>query len=165
MSEQKIYDMTYEGIRRLEEELESRKGEVRAEISDRIKQALSFGDISENSEYDDAKNAQTENEARIAEIEAVLKNARVIDEEEISKAKVNIGALVTLREESSGEQEEYMLVSAKEEDIFENKISSESPVGAAILGKRKGQVVDVHAPRGTIRYRIVKIDRPQEKRA
>ncbi len=157
----KIYEMTYEGIRKLEDELDRRKGEGRNEIADRIKQALSFGDISENSEYDDAKTAQAENEARISEIEGILKHAKVIDDEDISVQKVTIGAMVKIREESSGEEAEYMLVSAKEEDIFSNKISSDSPVGAAIIGKKKGQVVEVHAPSGTIKYKVIKIARPE----
>ncbi len=157
----KIYEMTWIGIRKLEDELDRRKGEGRTEIAERIKQALSFGDISENSEYDDAKNAQAENEARVAEIEAILKHAKVIDDEDISVQKVTIGAMVKIREESSGEEAEYMLVSAKEEDIFSNKISSDSPVGSAILGKKKGQVVEVHSPSGMIKYKVTKISRPE----
>jgi len=157
----KIYEMTYEGIRKLEDELDRRKSEGRSEIADRIKQALSFGDISENSEYDDAKTAQAENEARISEIEGILKHAKVIDDEDISVQKVTIGAMVKIREEATGEEAEYMLVSAKEEDIFSNKISSDSPVGAAIIGKKKGQVVEVHAPSGTIKYKVMKIARPE----
>ncbi len=157
----KIYEMTWIGIRKLEDELDRRKGEGRTEIAERIKQALSFGDISENSEYDDAKNAQAENEARVAEIEAILKHAKVIDDEDISVQKVTIGAMIKIREESSGEEAEYMLVSAKEEDIFSNKISSDSPVGSAILGKKKGQVVEVHSPSGMIKYKVIKISRPE----
>jgi transcription elongation factor GreA len=153
--------MTWIGIRKLEDELDRRKGEGRTEIAERIKQALSFGDISENSEYDDAKNAQAENEARVAEIEAILKHAKVIDDEDISVQKVTIGAMIKIREESSGEEAEYMLVSAKEEDIFSNKISSDSPVGSAILGKKKGQVVEVHSPSGMIKYKVIKISRPE----
>lgn len=161
MVDHKIYEMTYEGIRKLEEELDNRKGEVRNEIADRIKQALSFGDISENSEYDDAKTAQAENESRIAEIEAILKHAKVIDEDDISVQKVTIGAKVRIREEASGKESDYTLVSAMEEDIFSRKISSDSPVGAAIVGKKKGQVVDVHTPSGTIKYKVVKISKPE----
>ena len=157
----KIYEMTWIGIRKLEDELDRRKGEGRTEIAERIKQALSFGDISENSEYDDAKNAQAENEARVAEIEAILKHAKVIDDEDISVQKVTIGAMVKIREESNGDEAEYMLVSAKEEDIFSNKISSDSPVGSAILGKKKGQVVEVHSPSGMIKYKVTKISRPE----
>lgn len=156
----KIYEMTYEGIRKLEEELDNRKGDVRNEIADRIKQALSFGDISENSEYDDAKTAQAENESRIAEIEAILKHAKVIDEDEINIQTVKIGVKVRVREETSGAEADYTVVSAMEEDIFAKKISSDSPVGAAIIGKKKGQVVDVHTPAGLKKYKVVKISKP-----
>ena len=162
----KVYEMTFEGIRKLEDELERRKGEGRTEIADRIKQALSFGDISENSEYDDAKNAQAENEARIAEIEAILKHAKVIDEDDISIQKVTIGALVSVREEPAGDEMECKLVSAQEEDIFAKPmmISSDSPLGTAILGKKKGQTVDVHSPSGMIKYKVLKISRPESRK-
>jgi transcription elongation factor GreA len=152
--------MTYEGIRKLEEELEKRKVENRTEIAERIKQALSFGDISENSEYDDAKNAQGENEARIIAIEGILKNSKLIDEDEISKTKVTIGAKIKIRDEETGEDNDYTLVSEKEANIFENKISTDSPIGNAIVGKKKGQVVEVKTPTGTLKYRIVKISKP-----
>ncbi len=157
----KVYEMTYDGIRKLEDELEMRKVEMRSEIAERIKQALSFGDISENSEYDDAKNAQGENESRIIEIENILKNAKVIEEDDISKTKVKIGAVVKLKDEETGEEDEYTLVSSKEADLFENKISTESPVGSAILGKSRGQVVDVKTPSGTLKYKIMKISKPK----
>lgn len=160
MTAQKIYEMTLEGIKKLEDELEMRKTEARSEIAERIKQALSFGDISENSEYDDAKNAQGENEARIIELENILKNSKAIDEGEISKTKVTIGAKVKIRDEETGEEIEYLLVSAKEANIFENKISTESPIGSAITGKKKGQIVDVKTPRGTLKYKISKISKP-----
>lgn len=160
MPEKNVYEMTYEGIRKLEEELEKRKVENRTEIAERIKQALSFGDISENSEYDDAKNAQGENEARIIAIEGILKNSKLIDEDEISKTKVTIGAKIKIRDEETGEDNDYTLVSEKEANIFENKISTDSPIGNAIVGKKKGQVVDVKTPTGTLKYRIVKISKP-----
>lgn len=159
---QKVYEMTYEGIRKLEEELEVCKGEKRSDIAERIKQALSFGDISENSEYDDAKNAQGENESRINEIEYILKNSKVIDEDEISKTKVTIGAKIKIRDEESGNEEEYTLVSNKEANIFESKISNDSPIGLAIIGKKKGQIVEVKTPMGTLKYKIVKISKPSQ---
>jgi transcription elongation factor GreA len=152
--------MTFEGIKKLEDELELRKVETRSEIAERIKQALSFGDISENSEYDDAKNAQGENEARIIEIENILKHSKVIEDDEISKTKVKIGAVVKIRDEETGVETSYTLVSSKEANMFENKISTDSPVGNAILGKSKNQVVDVKTPSGTLKYRIVKISKP-----
>ena len=155
-----IYEMTYDGIKKYQDELENRKTNIASEISERLKEARALGDLSENSEYDDAKNAQAENEARIMEIEAILKNAKVIDEDEISKTKVTLGSLVKLRDEETREELEFTLVSAKEEDIFNNKISSDSPVGAAILGKKRAQVIDVKTPAGILKYKIVKIDRP-----
>lgn len=159
MSE-KVYEMTYEGIKKLQEELENRKTVVAADIADRLKEARALGDLSENSEYDDAKNAQAENEVRIMEIEATLKNAKVIDEDDISKTKVTLGALIKIRDEETKEEIDYILVGNKEEDIFNNRISSESPVGAAIIGKKKGQIVDVRTPVGILRYKIVKISKP-----
>lgn len=157
---EKIYEMTYDGIKKLQEELDQRKTTVAAEISERLKDARALGDLSENSEYDDAKTAQAENEMRIMEIESTLKNAKLIEEDEISKTKVSLGAVVKIRDEETQEEMEYLLVGNKEQDIFSNKISSDSPVGAAIIGKKKGQLVDVRTPSGILRYRIVKISRP-----
>ncbi|NLM79251.1 MAG: transcription elongation factor GreA [Ruminococcaceae bacterium] len=157
---EKIYEMTYEGIKNLQDELDQRKTVNAAEISERLKEARALGDLSENSEYDDAKTAQAENEMRIMEIESILKNARLIEEDEISKTKVSLGAVVKLRDEETQEEMEYLLVGNKEQDIFNNKIASDSPVGAAIIGKKKGQLVDVRTPSGILRYRIVKISRP-----
>lgn len=157
---EKVYEMTYDGIKKLQDELDNRKTAVAAEIAERLKEARALGDLSENSEYDDAKEAQAENEVRIMEIESILKSAKLIDEDEISRTKVTLGALITIRDEETKEELEYILVGAKEEDIFSNKISSDSPVGAAIIGKKKGQIVDVHTPVGILRYKIVKIDKP-----
>jgi transcription elongation factor GreA len=157
---EKVYEMTYEGIKKLQEELEQRKTSVAAEIADRLKEARALGDLSENSEYDDAKTAQAENELRMMEIESILKNSKVIDEDEISRTKVTLGAVVKLRDEETKEEIDYLLVGNKEQDIFNNKISSDSPVGAAIVGKKKGQIVDVRTPVGLLRYRIVKISKP-----
>ena len=157
---EKVYEMTYEGVKKLQDELETRKTVTAAEIAERLKEARALGDLSENSEYDDAKTAQAENEVRIMEIEAILKNAKVIDDDDISRTKVTLGALVKIRDEETHEETDYLLVGNKEEDIFSNKISSDSPVGAAIIGKKKGQLVDVRTPAGTLRYRIVKISKP-----
>ncbi|MBP8989431.1 MAG: transcription elongation factor GreA [Clostridia bacterium] len=157
---EKVYEMTYEGIKKLQDELDMRKTTIAAEISERLKEARSLGDLTENSEYDDAKTAQAENEMRIMEIESILKNAKLIEDDEISKTKVTLGAMVKIRDEDTSEEMEYVLVGAKEQDIFSNRISSDSPVGAAIIGKKKGQVVDVRTPAGILHYRIVKISRP-----
>lgn len=157
---EKVYEMTYDGIKLLQDELENRKTVVAADIAERLKEARALGDLSENSEYDDAKAAQAENEMRIMEIESTLKNSRVIDEDEISKTKVTLGAMVCIRDEETKEELDYHLVGAKEEDIFRNKISSDSPVGVAILGKKKGQIVEVRTPVGMLRYRIMRIAKP-----
>lgn len=160
MAKEKVYEMTLDGINRLKEELEHRKVHERTEIAERIKVALSFGDLSENSEYDDAKQEQGENEARIVEIEDILKYARVIDDEDISKSKVTLGAKITIEDVASGDRTDYTLVSEKEEDIFENRISTISPVGSALIGHKKGEIVTVTTPLGALQYKIVKIGRP-----
>lgn len=160
MTHEKVYEMTHDGITRLQDELERRKGEEREEIAERIKVALSFGDLSENSEYDDAKAEQGQNEARISELEDILKYARVIDDGDISKSKVTLGAKITLEDVKTKEKTDYTLVSEKEEDIFENRIATSSPVGSAIFGRKKGEVVTVATPAGPLSYKIVKIGRP-----
>jgi transcription elongation factor GreA len=158
MAEQ-VYEMTYEGIKELQDELEHRKTVIGPEIAERLKEARALGDVSENSEFDDAKAAQSENAVRIAEIETILKNAKLIEEKEISRTRVTLGGFVTLLDEETGEEQEYKIVSATEEDIFQGKISQESPVGAAILGKKKNDVAEVRTPVGTLKYRIIKIAR------
>ena len=160
MTQEKVYEMTHDGITRLQDELERRKGKEREEIAERIKVALSFGDLSENSEYDDAKAEQGQNEARIAELEDILKYARVIDDGDISKSKVTLGAKITLEDVKTKEKTDYTLVSEKEEDIFEQRIATSSPVGSAIFGRKKGEVVTVATPAGPLSYKIVKIGRP-----
>ena len=161
MSE-KVYEMTLGRIRKYQEELEDRKTRVAAEIAERLKEARAHGDISENSEFDDAKIAFADNDLRMAEIEEILNNAKVIDEKDISRTRVSLGGKVLLRHEQTGTEQEYMIVSAKEEDIFEGKLSSESPVGQAILGRRKGDIVDVRTPKGLLTYSIAKSSRPKE---
>ncbi len=148
---------TQEGFQKLQDELAERKTTITAEITQRLAEARAQGDLSENSEYDEAKDAQAVNEARIKEIEAILKNAVVLSDEEISKTKISLGATFTLRDESTKEETVYSLVNPNEEDIFSNKLSIESPVGVAILGKKKGQVVDVTTPVGIFKYKIIKI--------
>lgn len=156
-----IYEMTSEGIAELQDELERRKTIVAADIAERLKEARALGDLSENSEYDDAKAAQADNEVRIVEIEQVLKNAKLIEDKEISRTRVTLGGFVTLVDEDNGETREFKLVGQQEEDIFQGKISSDSPVGAAIMGKKKNDVVTVRTPAGMLRYRITKIARPK----
>lgn len=158
---QTVYEMTYGKIREYQEELEDRKTRVAAEIAERLKEARAHGDITENSEFDDAKQAYADNDLRIMEIEEILKNAKVIDEKDISRTRVTLGGRVLLRQEESGSEQEYMIVSAKEEDIMIGKLSSESPVGQAILGKRKGDQVEVKTPKGILKYTVVRISRPK----
>lgn len=157
----RTFEMTLAGVNRLKEELDFRKVTKRQEVAERIKVALSFGDLSENSEYDDAKQVQAENEARIAEIEDLMKNVRVIDEEDISTTTVSVGSSVTLKNEATGTSVVYLLVSPQEEDILDNKISTASPVGQAMLGKKKGAVISVNSPGGTNKYKLTKIGKPK----
>ncbi len=157
----KVYEMTYGKIREYQEELEDRKTRVAAEIAERLKEARAHGDITENSEFDDAKQAYADNDLRIMEIEEILKNAKVIDEKDISRTRVTLGGQVLLRHEESGTEEEYMIVSAKEEDILIGKLSSDSPVGQAIMGKKKGDVVQVKTPTGILTYSVVRISKPK----
>ncbi len=159
MAKTKVIEMTREGIDKLKAELLEREGEIRFRISEDIERARAHGDISENSEYDDAKNAQAENEARIAEVKAILKNAKPIESKKLTTTKVAIGSKVTLQDLDSSDEFDYILVSSKEADLFNNKISNESPVGMAILGKKKGEVVEVSTPVGSLQYKIVKISK------
>ena len=150
---QKI-QFTVEGMKRLQDELEERKTVISGQIAEQLKEARAQGDLSENSEYDEAKDAQAKNEARIMEIEEILKNAEVIDESEISKTKISLGSKVTLRDEETKEEIQYEIVNAKDADIFSNRIS---PVGKAIIGKKKGQVIEVTTVAGAFKYKIIKI--------
>ncbi|HHV98326.1 MAG TPA: transcription elongation factor GreA [Clostridiaceae bacterium] len=149
--------LTYEGLKKLEDELEYLKGVKRREIAERIKHALSFGDISENSEYDEAKNEQAQVEGRIAQLESMLKRARVIDEDEVSTEKVSIGSRVRLYDMEFDEEVEYLIVGSTEADPAKSKISNESPVGRALIGKHKGDIVEVAVPDGTIKFKILEI--------
>lgn len=151
--------LTYEGLKKLEEELEFLRGAKRMEIKERIKQALSFGDISENSEYDEAKNEQAYIEGRIAHLETMLKHARVIDEDDVSTDKVTIGSKVTLLDMEYNEEVVYSLVGSTEADPGRFKISNESPVGSALMQKKKGSIVEVTVPDGLLRFKILKIEK------
>lgn len=148
---------TAEGFKKLQDELSERQTIIASEISEKLAEARAQGDLSENSEYDEAKDAQAKNEARIQELTALLKNAEVLAEEEISKTKVSLGSTVVLRDEETKEEETYSLVNPNEENIFENKLSIESPVGKEIKDKKKGQVIEVTTNAGTFKYKIIKI--------
>ena len=149
--------LTEEGYKKMEAELEKLKTEERAEIAERIKVALGFGDLSENSEYDEAKNAQAENEDKIAELEAKLRFAKIIDDSEIDTKKVQVGNTVKVLDMEFDEEVEYTIVGTTEADITQNKISNESPIGSALLGAKKNQVVEVQVPAGVSKYKILSI--------
>lgn len=149
--------LTPTGLKKLEDELEYLKSTKRREVAERIKIAISYGDISENSEYEDAKNEQAFIEGRILTVEKMLRNATVIDEGEIDKEVVNIGCTVTLIDLEYDEELEYTIVGSAESNPNDNKISNESPVGKAILGKPIGSEVEVSVPAGTLKYQIIGI--------
>jgi transcription elongation factor GreA len=154
---EKEFLLTQEGYDNLEKELEYLKTTERYAIAERIKVALGFGDLSENSEYDEAKNAQAANETKIAELEEKIKYARVIDESEIDTEIVQVGNIVKVLDMEFNEEIEYTLVGSTEVDLSQNKISNESPIGQALLGKKVNKVVDVQAPAGVIKLKILKI--------
>lgn len=156
MGEQEVI-LTQEGYDKLEEELNYLKTEKRTEIAERIKVARGFGDLSENSEYDEAKSAQAENEQKIAELEVKIRNAKIIDEKEIDTKIVQIGNLVKLLDIEFDEEIEYTIVGSTEVDLNENKISNESPIGSSLLGRKKGEIVEVEAPAGIVKFKILAI--------
>ena len=155
--EEKEVLLTQEGYNNLEKELNFLKTEKRADIADRIKVALGFGDLSENSEYDEAKNAQAENEVKIAELENKLRHAKIIDEKEIDTETVQIGNIVRVLDIEFDEKIDYTIVGSTEVNLAENKISNESPLGEALLGAKKNQTVEVKAPAGIMKYKILSI--------
>lgn len=151
--------LTSEGLKKLQDELENLKTVRRKENTAAIKMARSFGDLSENSEYDEARNEQAEIESRIVEIENMLNNAKVIDEDNIDTDVVSVGSKVTVMDMEDKEEEEYLIVGSTEADPMNGKISDESPVGSALLGHKIDEVVIVEAPLGKMEYKIVKISR------
>ena len=157
MDTEKEVLLTQEGYDNLEKELEYLTTEKRAEIAERIKIALGFGDLSENSEYDEAKNAQAANETKIAELENKLRYAKIIDESEIDTKTVQVGNIVKVLDMEFNEEVSYTIVGSTEVDLAQNKISNESPIGAALMGAKKGQIVDVQAPAGVMQYKIISI--------
>lgn len=151
--------LTYEGLKKLEDELQDLKVVQRREIAQKIKEAREQGDLSENAEYDAAKDEQRDIEARIEQIEKILKNAEVVLDEEIDLNKISIGCLVRVLDIEFGEEEEYKLVGSSEASSLQNKISNESPIGRALIGAKIGDVVDVEAPAGVIQYKVLSIHR------
>lgn len=151
--------LTDDGLRALEEELEELKTVKRKEISEKIKVALSFGDLSENSEYDEAKNDQGKLESRIAEIEEMLKNVRVLDEDDLTSETVGVGSRVKVKDIEFDEVVTYQIVGFTQADPDEGRISDESPVGMALLGHRVGETVEAEVPSGVLSFEILEISR------
>ncbi|TCO71333.1 transcription elongation factor GreA [Marinisporobacter balticus] len=158
MSEKEIL-LTPQGLKKIEDEYEQLKTVRRKEVAGRIKEAIAFGDLSENSEYDEAKNEQAQVEERIAKLEMTLRKARIIDETQISLDIVNIGTTVKVKDLEFDEIVEYTIVGSAEADPYDAKISNESPVGQGLLGNKVGDVVDIQVPDGTIQYEILEIKR------
>lgn len=163
MGQSKKYLMTYGGVRKLEDELDFLKTTKRREITEKIKTALSFGDLSENSEYDEAKNEQAFVEGRIIQLENMLKNVNVVDESEISDQVVSVGCKAKIKDLDFNPDidfEEEMIISivgSAEADPMENKISNESPIGKGLVGKKVGDIAEIPIPDGTKKYKIIEI--------
>lgn len=151
--------LTYNGLKNLEKELEHLKTIDRKEVAEKIKHALAFGDLSENSEYDEAKNEQAQIENRIIQIENMLRNAKVIDEEEVSTDVVSLGCKVKVLDVDMQEEIEYVIVGSTEANPTEYKISDESPVGSALIGKKVGDTAEAQVPMGTIKFKIIEISK------
>jgi len=160
MVSEKQVILTSEGLKKLEDELENLKTVRRKEVSEKIKQALSFGDLSENSEYDEAKNEQAQVELRIIQVEKMLKNVKIIDESEIDTDTVSIGSKVLVHDVEFDEDVEYTIVGSTEADPVKSKISDESPVGKALLGAKVGDTVSATVPSGAVlEFKILKISK------
>ncbi|MCR5280019.1 MAG: transcription elongation factor GreA [Lachnospiraceae bacterium] len=151
--------LTYEGLKAYEDELEDLKVRRRKEVAQKIKEARELGDLSENAEYDAAKDEQRDIEARIEELEKILKNAEVVVEEDVDSKKVNIGCVVKLLDVEFDEEIEYKIVGSSEADSLAGKISNESPVGKALIGAKKGSTVKVETDMGVIKYKVLGIER------
>lgn len=151
--------LTYEGLKRYESELEELKVVKRQEVAQKIKEAREQGDLSENAEYDAAKDEQRDIEARIEELEKLLKNVEVVDEDEVDLDRINIGCLVTILDIDFDEELEYKIVGSTEANSLQGKISNESPVGHALIGHKVGDVVEVETQVGVIKYKVLSIER------
>lgn len=159
MEDKKEILLTQEGYQKLEDEVELLKTVRRKEVADRIKVAISFGDISENAEYDEAKNEQAQVEERIMKLENMIRRAVIIDESSIDVNVVTIGSIVKVKDLEFEEEDEYTIVGSAEADPYDGKISNESPVGKALLGRRTGDTVEVQVPDGTAKFEILEIRR------
>ena len=156
MTEKQVM-LTADGLKKMENELEHLKSVRRREVAERIKQAIEFGDISENSEYEDAKNEQAFIEGKILTLEKMLRNAKIIDEAETHLDVVTLGSTVILKDLEDASEEEYTIVGSAEANPKERKISNESPVGEAILNKKVGSTVEVNVPAGILKYQIIEL--------
>jgi transcription elongation factor GreA len=151
--------ITPEGLEKLKEELEHLETSKRREVAERIKEAREFGDIMENSEYDDAKNEQAMLEQRIVQLQDKLRRAALIDEKHVDTEQVSVGAVVHVKDQKSGKSQKFQIVGSAEADPVEHKLSNESPIGKALIGKKKNEVVQIEVPRGPKRkLKITKIE-------
>ena len=151
--------LTYEGLKKYEEELQDLKVVKRREVAEKIKEAREQGDLSENAEYDAAKDEQRDIEARIEELEKILKNAEVVDEDEVDLERINIGCQVKILDVEFDEELEYKIVGSTEANSLKGKISNESPVGKALIGAKVGDVIDVETQAGVFQYKVLEIQR------
>lgn len=154
--------LTDKGLKKLEDELQELRVVKRKEVAQKIKEAREQGDLSENAEYDAAKDEQKDIEARIEELESILKNVEVVYSDEVDSEKVNVGCVVTVKKLSDGNVQIFKIVGSTEADILNNKISNESPVGAALMGGKAGDIVDVEAPNGSFKFEILEISLDEE---
>lgn len=157
MAEVKKNILTYEGLKQLEDELQNLKVNRRKQVAVKIKEARELGDLSENAEYDAAKEEQRDIEARIEEIDKILKNAEVVVEEDVDDSVINIGCSVTIKDVDMNEQMEYKIVGSMEANSLKGKISNESPVGKALIGAKKGQTIKIETQVGLVKYKILDI--------
>ena len=158
MAEERKNILTYEGLKRYEDELHDLKVNRRQEVAAKIKEAREQGDLSENAEYDAAKDEQRDIEARINELETILKNVEVVDELDASSDRINIGSTVTIKDLEFGDEETYKIVGSTEANSLKGTISNESPVGRELIGKSVGAVIEIEAPGGTIRYEVIGLE-------
>ena len=149
--------LTPEGLKELKAKIDYLSGDRRREVAERIKEAREFGDISENAEYDDAKNEQAMLEKQISDLEEKLRNARVIDAKSVDTDVVSVGVTVHVKDQKTDKSTKFKIVGSAEANPAENKLSNESPVGKAIIGKKKGETVQVDAPRGSMKFKILEI--------
>lgn len=163
MGENKQVILTYEGVKKVEDELEYLKTVKRKEVTQKIKTALSFGDLSENSEYDEAKNEQAFVEGRIATLENMLKNAKIIDDDDIKTDVVSVGAVIKVKDLDYGDEMEFTIVGSAEADPSVMKISNEAPIGRGLLGKKVGEKVEIQVPDGKCTYEVIEIRRNKTK--